>query len=61
VAPSDKFLIVHAKNWVVRIEEIWMKDDLDAVMRRIEEPHTPDLIKNRIVRVICHVVRRHSR
>ena len=60
VAPSDKFLIVHTKNRVVRIEKIWMKDYLDAVMRRIEEPHTPDLIKNRVVRIVRHVVRRHS-
>jgi hypothetical protein len=61
VAPSDEFLIVHAKNRVVRIEKIWMKDDLDAIMRCIEEPHTPDLIKDRVVRVIRHVVRRHGR
>ena len=61
VTPSDEFLIVHTKNRVVRIEKIWMKDDLDAIMRCIEEPHTPDLIKDRVVRVIRHVVRRHGR
>lgn len=60
VTPSDEFLIVHAKNRVVRIEKIWMKNDLDAVICRIEEPHTPDLIENRVVRVIRHIVRRHS-
>jgi hypothetical protein len=59
VTPTDEFLIVHAKNRVVRIEKIWMKNDLDAVICRIEEPHTPDLIENRVVRVIRHVVRRH--
>lgn len=60
VTPSDEFLIVHAKNRVVRIEKIWMKNDLDAVIGRVEEPHTPDLSENRVVRVIRHVVRRHS-
>ena len=60
VTPSDEFFIVHAKNRVVRIEKIWMKNDLDAVICRIEEPHTPDLIEDRVVRVIRHVVRRHS-
>jgi hypothetical protein len=60
VAPSNEFLIVHAKNRVVRIEKIWMKNDLDAVICRIEESHAPDLIENRVVRVIRHVVRRHS-
>jgi hypothetical protein len=60
VTPSDEFLIVHAKNRIVRIKKIWMKNDLDTVICRIKEPHTPDLIKNRVVRVIRHVVRRHG-
>jgi hypothetical protein len=60
VTPSDEFLVVHAKNRVVRIEKVWMKNDLDAVICRIEEPHTPYLIENRVVRVIRHVVRCHS-
>src|SRR5258707_3507549 len=60
VTPSDKFFIIHAKNRVIRIEKVGMKDDLDSVIRGIEEPHTPDLSENRVVRVIGHVVRRHS-
>ncbi len=60
MASSDKFFIVHAKDRVVRIEKVRMKDDLDAVIRRIEELHTPDLIENRVARVIRHVVCRHS-
>jgi hypothetical protein len=60
VTPSDELLIVHAKNRVVRIEKIWMKNDLDAIICRIEELHTPDLSENRVARVICHVVRRHG-
>ena len=60
VTPSDEFLIVHAKNRVIRIEKIWMKNDLDSVICRIEEPYTPDLIENRVVRVIRHVVCCHS-
>jgi hypothetical protein len=59
VAPSDKLLIVHAKHRIICVEEIGVKDDLDAVMRSVEEPDTPDLIQNRVVRVVCHVVRRH--
>jgi hypothetical protein len=60
VAPSDKLLIVHAKNRIICIEEIGVKDDLDAIIRCIEESHAPDLIQNEVVRVIRHVVRRHS-
>lgn len=60
VAPSDKFLIIHAKHRVVRIEKIRVKDNLDAVVRRVEKPHAPNLIQNGIIRVIGHVVCCHS-
>jgi len=60
VAPSNKLLIVHAKNRVICVEEIGVEDHFDAIMRCIEEPHTPDLVQNGVVRVIRHVMRRHS-
>ena len=36
VAPADELLVVHTKDWVIRVEEIWMKDDLDPIMRSVE-------------------------
>jgi hypothetical protein len=60
VAPSDKFLIVHAKNGVICVQEIRVKDNFDAVICCVEELHTPDLIENGVVRVVRHVVCRYS-
>ena len=36
VAPTDKLLIVHTKDRVIRIEEVWMKDDFDPIMSGVE-------------------------
>lgn len=61
MATPDKLLVVQAKDRVVGIEELGMKDDLDAVRAAVEQLHAPDLVQDRVVRVVRHVVRRHGR
>ena len=61
MAPSNKLFIVHTKYRVICIQKIRVKDNLYAVMRRVEEFHTSYLIQNGIVWVICHVVCCHGR
>ena len=43
VAAAHELLVVHAQDWVVAVEEVGVEDDLDAVMRVVEELHAPDL------------------
>ena len=61
VAAAHELLVVHAQDWVVAVEEVGVEDDLDAVMRVVEELHAPDLGQNRVVVVVRHVVRRDGR
>ena len=61
VAAADELLVVHAQDRVVAVEEVGVEDDLDAVMRVVEELHAPDLGQNRVVVVVRHVVRRDGR
>ena len=32
VASTDKLLVVHTKNWVVRVEKVLTKDNLDPIV-----------------------------
>ena len=61
VAAADELLVVHAQDRVVAVEEVGVEDDLDAVVRVVEELHAPDLGQNRVVVVVRHVVRRDGR
>ena len=61
VAAAHELLVVHPQDRVVAVEEVGVEDDLDAVMRVVEELHAPDLGQNRVVVVVRHVVRRDGR
>ena len=58
MAPSNELLIVQSENGVVRVQEVRVEDDFDAVARGVEQLHSPDLVQDRVVAVVCHVVRR---
>ena len=57
MAAADKLLVVHTENRVVRVEEVGMEDDLDAVRHVVEELDAPDLVEDRVVGIVGHVVR----
>lgn len=61
MAPTHELLVIQAENRVVRIEEVGVENDLDAVMRRVEELDTANLVEDGVGRVIVHVVRDHRR
>lgn len=61
MATSDKFLVVESKNRIVRVQEIGMEHDLDAVSLIVEQLNASDLIQDRVVVVVRHVVRRDRR
>jgi hypothetical protein len=60
MAPSHKLLIVQPQDRVIAVQEIWVEDDLDAVAGVVEQLHAPDLVQDRVVGVVGHVVR-HNR
>ena len=61
MASSHELLVVHAQDRVVAVQEVGVKHDLHAVLRVVEELHATDLVQDRVVRVVRHVVRRHWR
>ena len=61
VASTNELLIVHAQDGVVAVQEVWVEDDLDAVMRVVEQLDTSNLVENWIVVVIGHVMCRYGR
>ena len=61
MASTHELLVVHAQDRVVAVQEVGVEHNLDAVLRVVEELHTTDLVEDRVVRVVRHVVRRHWR
>lgn len=61
MASTDEFFIVHAENGVVRVQEIGVEDNLDAVGLRVEELDAADLVQDRVIVVVGHVVGRDWR
>lgn len=55
---SDKLLVVHTQDRVVRVQELGVEDDLDPVVLLVEQLGPPDLVQDRIVGIILHVVGR---
>ena len=58
VASTHEFLVVHAQNGVVAVQEVGVEHNFDTIIRVIEELHAADLVQNGVVMVIRHVVRR---
>ena len=61
VATVYELLIVHTQDRVVAVQEVRVEDDLDAVVRVVEELHAPDLGQNWVVVIVCHDVHRDRR
>lgn len=56
MASADKFFIVHPKDGVVRVQEIGVEDDLHAVCLRVEHLYSTNLVENRVIVVVGHIV-----
>ena len=52
----DKLLIVQTQNRVIGVQEFRVEDDLDSVGSPVEELHSSNLVQDRVVCIICHVV-----
>jgi hypothetical protein len=56
VATSHKFFVIKTEDWVVRVQEFRVEDDLDPIRASVEELDSSDLVQNRICAVILHIV-----
>ena len=54
---TDKFFVIETKDGIVRVQEIRMEHNLDAIVVVVEELHSADLVENRIVVIVNHVMR----
>ena len=57
VRPADKVVVVQRQHRVGGIEEFRVEDDLDTIGRVVEELHPTDLVEDRVLGVVEHVVR----
>lgn len=58
MATSDELFIVQSQNGIVGIQEVGVKDDFYTIGSRVEQLDTADLVQNRIVGIIGHIVSR---
>lgn len=58
MASTHELFVVQAEDGVVAVEEVGVEDDFDAVVFRVEELDAPDLVEDRVVGIIRHVVGR---
>lgn len=56
MATSHKFFVIKTEDWVVRVQEFRVEDDLDSVGASVEEFHSSDLVQDGVGAVILHVV-----
>ena len=61
MSPSNKLLVVHPENRIIRIQEFRVKEDFDSIRSSVEQLNPSNLIEDRIVRVVGHVVRGYGR
>jgi hypothetical protein len=59
MTPSHEFLVVQSQNWIIRVQEIGVKDDFHTVVVLIVKLYSSDLTQDWVVRIIHHVMRRN--
>lgn len=56
MTPPHKLLIIQTKQGIIRIQKFRMKDNLDTILRLIEELALTDMIENGILGIVSHIV-----
>jgi len=59
MAASHEFFVVQSQNRIVAVQEVWVEDDLDPVRSVVEQLDATNLIQDRIISVVRHVVGDH--
>jgi len=53
---TDKVIVIQGQHGVGGVEELGMKDNLHPIRRMVEEFHTAELVQDRILVVVDHIV-----
>ena len=53
---SNKLFVIHTQDRVVGVQEFGVEDDLDTVTLLVEQLSPSDLVQDRIVGIILHIV-----
>ena len=61
MAPPHELLIIEPQDRVIAAQKVRVEHDLDAVVVPVEELDAPDLVEDRVRRVVGHVVRGDGR
>ena len=61
MATSYEFLIVQAQNRIIGVQEIRVEDNLHSIIVSIEKLHAANLVQDRIIAIVEHVVCCNSR
>lgn len=61
MAPSHEFFIVQSQYGIIAVQKVRMEDDLHAIVRVVEQLDATNLIQNRVVGVVLHVVGHNRR
>lgn len=56
MATSDKLFVIQTQNRVVRVQELWVEDDLHSIARSVEQLDSSDLVQDWVGTVVGHVV-----
>lgn len=56
MASTNKLLIIKAQNRIGAIQKVWMENNFHAIVAVVEQFDTANLVEDRIVGVIRHVV-----
>jgi hypothetical protein len=59
VASTNELLIVEPEDRVVTVQKVRVEDNLDAIVVMVEQFDTPNLVQNRVVGIVRHVVCDH--
>ena len=61
MAASNKVFIVQPEQRIVGAQKLGVKDDFDSIFRTIKQLDASDLIQDRIVGIIGHIMRDDGR
>lgn len=59
MAAAHELLVVHTENGVIAVQEVRVENDFDAIMGMVEELNAPNLVQDRVVGVVSHIVSGH--
>ena len=56
MTPPNKFFVVKTQKWIIRIQEFRMKNHFNPVFSFVVQVYFSDLVKDRVMAVVCHIV-----